>query len=306
MNAQLKESEPRVGIFTDEPAEQYYVRRLDVARNSTLGIIDTQSPAHLLHWSTETEDEEESAALIFGKAYHTATLEPEKFDSLYSVLPSDAPRDMRRYRNAAKPSLETLKSIDFWDNFEAANRGKTFLTRHAYDQAIAMAQSQRKLKLTFGDVTITLAELIDECQTEVTAYWIDEDTGIRCALRADLWSEDLALAGDLKSCMDASREAFSRAINSHRYHVQHAHYCEGFRACGHPLKSFVLMPVEKKAPHVPAAYHVDAPSEERGWAMRQRSMAKLAACLQSGQWPPYTSTVEPLGIPAYGHYDSEK
>lgn len=306
MNAILKEQPPRLGIFTDEPAEAYYVRRLDVANNTLLGIIDTQSPAHAWHWAHADDSEEETAALTFGKAYHMATLEPERFRDSYFVMPADAPRDLRYLRNAAKPSDATKQAIEWWDCFEAEAAGRIMLSRKDYDLAAAMAESQRRCPMEFaGGVNITLAELIDECETEVTVYWIDEDTGLLCKLRADLWSEDLAFAGDLKSCFDASPEAFGRAIHSHRYHVQHAHYCEGFRAAGFPLKSFGLLPVEKRAPHVPATYHVDAPSEERGWAIRQRSMRKLAACVKSGRWPGYTTTMTPIGIPAYGHYDLE-
>lgn len=298
---------PRLGVFPHEPPEIYYARRLDVANNTGLKIIDTESPAHYRFWVTnpEADDEGETAALRFGKAYHMATLEPDVFRAVYSVLPQDAPRDMRRFRDAKKPSDETLASIDWWDAWEDENAGRVMLTRTDYDLAVAMAASQRRLELKFGMVRITLAELIDECLKEVTVYWIDEDTGILCKLRADMWSEDLCFAGDLKSAMCASREAFSQAIHRHRYHVQHAHYSEGFRAAGFPLKSFGLLPVEKKAPHVPASWHVGPVSEERGWAIRQRSMRKLAACLKSDRWPGYTDTMTPIEIPAYGHYDSE-
>lgn len=306
MNAQLQPESPRVGVFPNEPAEVYYQRRLDEASNSGLTVLDERSPRHYLHWVTTPADDEESAALAFGKAFHTATLEPEVFGDTYGVLPADAPRDLRRFRDAKKPSDETLASIDWWDTWDAANAGRAMMTRAGYDLAVAMATSLRAYQMTFpGGVTMTGAELFDACQKEVTLRWVDEETGIACKARADLWLAELSFAGDLKSAMDGSREAFSRAINRHRYHVQHCHYSEGFRVCGVPLKSFAFFPVEKDAPHVPASWHIDAPSEERGWAIRQRSMRKLAACLASGEWPGHTSTVEKIGIPAYGHYDAK-
>lgn len=311
MNAQLRPTEsPRLGIFTDEPAEAYYVRRLDVASNSGLTVLDNEEngcPARYFHWVHNPDDEEESAALAFGKAYHMATLEPERFRDVYAVMPSDAPRDLRYLRNAGKPSDTTKAAIAWWDDFEANNAGRLMLTRKDYDLAVAMAQSLRRLPMEFngGKVRITLAELIDVCETEVSVYWIDEDTGILCKLRADLWSRELRFAGDLKGIRSASRSAFGRAIHAHRYHVAHAHYSEGFRVAGEPLASFGLLPVEKTAPYVAASWHVDPPSEERGWALRQRAMRRLQTCLQSGQWPGYTTTMTPIGIPAFGHYDLE-
>lgn len=305
MNARLQDATGR--ILLDEAPEAYYVRRLDEASNSGLTIIDQQTPLHYHWWVTHPdEDEEQSAALAFGKAFHCATLEPEAFRSTYSVLPVDAPRDMRRFRDAKKPSAETIASIDWWDAWESRNSGRVMMTRTSFDLAVAMAGSLRAYRMKFGDVVLTGAELFDSCQKEVTLRWVDEETGVDCKARADLWNEELAFAGDLKSARDATYEAFSRAINSHRYHVQHCHYSEGFRCCGHPLKSFAFFPVEKLAPYAPASWHIDAPSEDRGWAIRQRSMRKLAACLKSGEWPGPTITVESIGIPAYGHYDTKE
>lgn len=312
MSAVLKPQEPRIGIFTDEPASDYYVKRLDVASNSGLTVLDNDEdgcPARYFHYITSEEDhdEEEKETLRFGKAFHMAFLEPERFGDVYRVPPKGAPKDLRRFRNAKAPSVETLKSIEWWDAFEEANKDRITLSNKDYEAAQEMGASLRRLPIEFngGSLRITGGELLSMCQTEVSVYWVDEDTGIQCKLRADLFSEELAFAGDLKSAKSASRAGFSRAINSRRYHVGHAHYCEGFRAVGCPLKSFGLFPVEKVKPYIAASWHVDGPSEERGWALRQRAMKRLKQCLDTGRWPGYTTTVTPIGIPAYGHYEYE-
>ena len=310
MNAQLRPAEPRVGIFAGEPAEAYYERRLDVASASGLAVLDNDEdgcPARYFHYITEAvEDEDATKEKDFGKAFHMAFLEPERFDDVYAVAPTDCPRDMRRFRDAKKPSDETLRSIAWWDEFEAKNAGKVFLSAKAMEDCRGMAESLRRLPIEFPGVKILCGELLALCQTEVSVYWVDEETGIQCKLRADLFSEELAFAGDLKSAKSASRAGFSRAINARRYHVAHAHYCEGFRAIGLPVRSFALLPVEKVKPYVAASWHVDSVSEERGWALRQRAMRRLKQCLDTGHWPGYTTTVQPIGIPAYGHYEYEE
>lgn len=311
MNAVLQEQPYPVGIFPDEAPESYYVRRLDVASASGLSVLDNDEdgcPARYFYYVNEAVDDEDATAdKDFGKAFHMAFLEPDRFGDVYTVMPSDAPRDLRRYRDAKTKSVDTQRSIDWWDNFEAVNGGKVFLTAKAYDDCRGMADSLRRLPMEFdkGKVKILAGELLELCQTEVTVRWIDEETGIACKLRADLWCDELAFAGDLKSARTASRAGFSRAINARRYHVAHAHYCEGFRAVGHALRSFALLPVEKVRPYIAASWHVDSVSEERGWALRQRAMSRLKACLDSGRWPGYTTTIESIGIPAYGHYDYE-
>jgi len=299
-------------VILDEPGDTYYKRVLGEANNTALTIIDQKTPLHYYDWVTHPdEDEEESAALAFGKAFHCATLEPELFRDTYSVLPANAPRDMRRFRDAKKPSDETLASIDWWDSWEARNAGRVMMTNASYDLAVAMAESLRGYVMEFDSgngraVEMTGADLFDSCEKEVTVRWVDEETGLPCKLRADLWNRELRFAGDLKSARDATQEAFSRAINAHRYHVQHAHYCEGFRAAGEALRSFAFFPVEKIRPFAPASWHIDPISEERGWAIRQRSIRKLKACMDSGRWPGPTRTIESIGIPAYGHYDIEE
>lgn len=308
MSAQLQ---PEIGrIIYDEPGEVYYRRVLGEANNGALTIIDEGSPAHYLHWVSHPEDDESSTALAFGKAFHTATLEPELFGSLYTVLPADAPRDLRHLRDAKTKGDSTKASIEWWDEWDARSAGRMLLSASDYAQVVAMATSLRRYVMTFKsggrDIAVKCGELFDECAKEVTVRWVDDETGLPCKARADLYAPDLNFAGDLKSCLNASRAAFSRAINTHRYHVQHAHYCEGFRACGAPLSTFGFFPVEKIRPHVAASWHIDGPSESRGWEIRQRSIRKLAHCVKTGEFPGYTTTVEPIGIPAYGHYDSDK
>lgn len=290
------------------PAEVYHERRLDVASNGGLSVIDEGTPKHFHWWVHHPEADKDSPPLVFGRALHCATLEPDVFRDTYIVLPEDAPRDLRYLRNAAKPSDATKAAIDWWDTWEERAHGKTMLAADAFAQAEAMAASLRALELKFPEigVEITVGELLAECQTEVTLCWVDERTGVTCKARADLWAPDLGLAMDLKSCESACREPFSRAVHRHRYHVQHAHYCEGFRACGQPVRSFVFLPVEKNEPHVSAAWHIDAPSEELGYEIRNRSLDKLAACLKSGRWPGPTTGIGSLTLPAYAFYNAQE
>lgn len=292
-------------IVFDEPADAYYRRALHVASNSGLTQL-ARCPAAYLFWVEHPEADEETAALAFGKAAHMAALEPDRFGDCYTVLPADAPRDLRYLRGAAKPSDATKAAIEWWDTWEATSAGRGVLTDADYRLAVAMGQSLRRLPMAFDGVRITGAELFDACQKEVTLYWIDEETGVECKARADLYAPDLGFAGDLKFCRDASRAGFFRAVNSHRYHVQDAHYVDGFRACGAPLRSFGFFPAEKAAPYLAASYHLGPASQTRGYELRQAGLRRLKACLESGEFPGYTTTMTVGEIPAYGMYDADE
>lgn len=289
-----------------EPAEIYHQRVLGVASNGALKLIDEKTPAHYKHWVTSEDDEEEKAQFAFGKAYHCAVLEPEVFADTYACLPEDAPKDLRRFRDAARPSQATLDSIAWWDEFEAANEGRVFIDFDRRETLLAMSASQRAMRVDIANVTLTLAELIDACQKEVSGYYIDEETGLLCKIRFDLLSEELRFGADLKTALDAGAEAFARTVARHRYDQQQAHYNEGFRRItGHGLRSFMFMPIEKAAPYVPAAWTLGEATETRGWDLRQRAIRKMHKCVTSDTWPGYASDARPINVPAWAYYGIE-
>lgn len=291
-----------MGILLDEPADIYYRRERGTANYSGLKIIHEYSLAHYAHYC-ESPDKE-TPVKVFGKAAHVALLEPAEFGDRYRVLPADAPRDLRYLRNAKKPSDETKAAIDWWDAWDSD--GRISLEAADYSLILDTSRSLRALEMSFPGVTINCGELIDASQKEVTLRWVDEETGLPCKARIDIYHPDLNFAFDPKFCVSASPRKFSAAITNLYYHLQHATYCEAFRACGAPLKVFGFLPVEKEAPHVAASYYVDAPSEERGYAIFRSAMNKLARAMQENRWPGYTTTLTPISIAAWGHYDAEE
>jgi hypothetical protein len=277
-----------IGIFRNVPADVYHRRALDIVNCGGLKVLIEDTPRHYHHFiHSDDEDIELSDALAFGQALHCAILEPEVFAGSYRFLPKNAPKDLRRFRDADKPSQATLDSIAWWDAWEAETAGEL-----------------RSLELEDNGFVIAAGELIDECEKEVTIYWIDEETGLYCKARADLWAEELSFGGDLKSCLRASKEAFGRVIFQRFYHVQAAHYCEGFRALGKPLEKFTFFPMEKRAPNVCASYDCTPADWERGFTLRQRAMRTLRRCLDTNTWPGFTRRVEPCPMPAFAHYDA--
>lgn len=295
----------------NEPDEIYFKKELDVATNSGLKVIAQKSPM-AYHWYITNEDEEETtAAKEFGRAFHTAVLEPHRFFSTYCVLPEDAPRRPTQAQwNAAKPSANSIASMDWWRQWMGDNVGKQILSAKDYDMAAGMGQSARNAVWEIPDraggwLEIQGGELFDMCEKEVTYYWTDPRTGLKCKSRVDLDCEELSFGGDLKSCMSAHPESFARTMSSYGYHQQHAHYCDGRRiVTGKPWVAFPFFAVEKPKPYVPGLYLVNAPGEERGFELRDRAMDLLAECLAENRWGPYRKRMTELALPAYAFFDS--
>src|SRR5687768_7626953 len=85
--------------------------------NSDLKMIRTRSPAHYRY--KKDNPEPATPAKRDGRILHCAILEPHLFSKKYAVLPADAPADLRRFREAKKPSDDTLAAIAWWDEWTA-------------------------------------------------------------------------------------------------------------------------------------------------------------------------------------------
>lgn len=297
MNAVLKPELPRLGIFTDEPAESYYVRRLDEASASGLKQM-LRSPAHFRHWCASPGDDKESDALTFGKAFHCATLEPDVFVRQYIVVEAGAPRYPTAAQwNAKKRSPDSQAAVDYWTAWNANNAGRTRLSLADYDRARRMADSVRAHPMARG--------LLVGGDRETTFRWQDEQTGLDCKARADLYASGEFLM-DLKTCRDASHEGFARAVASYAYDLQAAHYLDGIRSNGDSIKWFVFLACESEAPYVCQPYLLDAAAETRGVQLRDRAIRKQRECLDAGHWPGYSEQLSTLTLPAWAFFGIEE
>lgn len=260
----------------DLPASEYHKRELGVASNSGMKLIRERSPAHYKAWC-EGEQEKETPALAFGRAYHCRVLEPDVFARTYKVMPDFG--DMRSSTNRAKR-----------DEWLAENPGAEVISQDYADRIEAMYTALMAHPVAAG--------IMRNGKAEVTMYWVDPDTGVKCKARADWWVPGKFFM-DLKTTDDASPQAFARSIAKYGYHVQHAHYCDGARECGEAISHYLILAQEKEAPYLPAVYHIDAEAEQRGFALRHASLQSIASCIKSGNWPGYGAGISEITLPAW-------
>ena len=290
MNAQLKPQPIPAGLYLHESEASYHSDRDGVLSCSAMKQL-LRSPAHYRAWADSTLDQTPTPAQAFGSAFHCALLEPDRFDRDYYVLPEDAPRrPTSAQREAAKPSPATVEAVRFWDALE--RDGRRLLSREDMGRIQAMLASVNAHPLA--------RLLVKGGHGEVTLRWTDEATGLRCKARADYYRESpKRYVLDVKTCADASPEAFAKAVHNFAYHLQHAHYADGFRTLGLPLDGFYLLAVETEAPFVCQPYYLDAEAESKGFALRCRAAATLKRCMESGRYPGYSDDLSPLRLPAW-------
>ncbi|MFY2088353.1 PD-(D/E)XK nuclease-like domain-containing protein [Achromobacter xylosoxidans] len=243
-----------------------------------------RSPAlfYALHLDPTRPAEKERAGQIEGQLAHCAILEPAEFDKRYAVGP-----DVSRATKA-------------WKEWEASlPAGVIAIKPDQRETALRQAESVRRLP--------DVAEALAAGRPEVSAYWIDPDTGVLCRCRPD-WVHPAGESGvvllDVKTFSDASPAEFARQIARKRYHVQDAFYSDGFgRAAGVDVLGFVFVAVETEWPFAASAVMLDEPGRDVGRVQYRRDLDTYARCLAANDWPGYGAAIHQVSLPAWASKD---
>lgn len=255
--------------------------------NTGLGAM-ARSPRHFYarHIDPLRPEKVESASAIAshleGNLLHCATLEPDAFASRYKVGPCND------------------KRVKEWKDFErdvraAVGYGVDCITPDQRDLALAQAESVRS--------NAEIAALMRHGEAEVSAYWVDPITGVRCRCRPDFRSgtgkrRKSSILIDLKGYGDARADEFALQVARMGYARQAAYYSDGYEiASGHPVVGFLFVVVENVYPFAAAAYML--PEEWLDYGRREyRALLDLyAQCRTSNVWPGPSDGIQLLPVP---------
>ena len=228
------------------------------------------SPAHYKAWLTE--DRVETPAMKLGTAAHCAILEPERFQSDYIAAPDGIDRRTKAGKEA-------------WSDMESS--GKIILPAADYAALLAMRESVMSHQ--------SARELLSEGVAEQSFFGRLWDVDVKC--RPDWLTSGIVV--DLKTTQDASLIGFSKSIANFRYAVQHAFYCDVLSVCGVEPQAFIFVAVEKTAPYAVGVYEMDAASVEIGREAYQRNLDTYKRCLDTSEWPAYSTAIESISLPKW-------
>jgi hypothetical protein len=270
-------------LVYDMPNALYHSAEMKARFVSKSGLDQiAKSPAHF-KWFLSNPTEE-TPALVFGRAFHTMILEPEKADEEIVTLPDAWPTKKECGR-----SIEDQK-----EEFRIIHRGKAMLTPDQMEMARAMAKSVEEH---------TAAGFLlrrEHGNAEVTALWNDADTGVDCRARFD-WLREDGLIVDLKTTRCAKPEIFEKLAIEHRYHVQAAFYMEAYRRItGKEPAGFAFVAVEKEPPYCACVYVSQPDFIRLGTIEYLNNLNTYAECRKSGEYPGYPDVqLVPLSLPAW-------
>lgn len=245
-----------------------------------------RSPAHYhAAYLAGAPRKEPTASMVLGSLTHTLFLEPENFGSEYIIAP-DCDR-------------RTKEGKAVYAAFQDAADGLTIITAEQLATAQAMASA------LCGHI---IHEAMTSGHAEASIFWADEQTGLACRIRPDYhippcetWPSGLII--DVKTTDDARPEAFARTCVTYGYDLSAAMYCDGFQRCHGTTELepplFLLLVVERDAPHAVACYECSPEMLDKGHAKYRTAMNLLAESTDSGNWPGYNDGIQLLNLPKW-------
>jgi|GEM_PF-384814 exodeoxyribonuclease VIII len=237
---------------------------------------------------------EQTEAQEIGTLTHLSVLEPEEYARKTVLKPADAPRKPTdAQRNAKKPSEDTIAAIKWWDDWSAANAGKTELSQDDSTQIAGITQGV----MSNADAV----KLMDGALKEVAMFKTIVVNGvtIRTKGKADIIcsskGSDAEAIADLKTVDRgyANPDDFSYSIKKWGYAQQAAWYIDLYNmltATDDPFTTdvkksrWVFIVAEKLPPYVCVTLELDEDSIEAGRAINKRHLETLAECFKTNVW----------------------
>jgi len=244
-------------LVSDMPNEAYHAHT--GISNSGLTLV-ARSPAHYYHAPKHTG----SRAMEIGTAFHTALLEPERYEAEYMVVDGVNDRRVSAYKEAAK-----------------AYGGDKTLTESEGASVAVMREAVRGNKAANEAMS-------QPGHAELSAFVTDPETGLLIKCRFD-WLTDSGLIVDIKKTQDCRELEFSRSLHNYRYHVQAAMYSYVYELIfGRPCTAFKILAIEELPPCANVLYDIDPLALMYGARLFREAMTTYANAKLNDEWESYS------------------
>jgi len=265
-------------IFLDMPNETYHS-----ANGISKSNLDKMHISPLHYKTYKDTPQEDTEALLFGRAYHTMIGQPELFDGEFAI----APKCDRRTKQG-KADYESFL-------LEAGN--KTILSEKDFDKLC-------KMKEAFYQHPIA-PKLIDGGIFETSIFWDNKDLDIRCKCRPDCINNDYII--DFKTTESSNPDEFMKSAYKYRYYAQSDWYQEGYKAAyGKRPKGFIFIAQEKTAPFAVTVFEADWYFTKLGEIENLEDARKFSNCVHSNKFYGYGYNensdeyeIQKLNLPIY-------
>ena len=243
-----------------------------------------KSPAHYKHWKDNPQ--EDTPALLFGRAAHKYILETYDFYNEFAVAPNCDRR--------------TKDGKEIWNKFVSESEGKDVITQEQFEQIDEMR--------TFAYATPFVSKLLSG-DKELSFWGVDEDTGLKIKCRPDCITDfnGQHILIDYKTAQDVENIKFCRDSIKFGYDLQLAMYRDILKQnTGHDY-TVVIIAQEKTAPYVTNVFQLSENYLKSGTELYKEMLKVYKECLETDDWYGYMKDgISILGQPDDEYMESEE
>lgn len=264
---------PFIGIDSTMSNEDYHAHP---AIGSSGIKLFLESP-EIYHYEYISGHKKDSNAQNYGTAAHCYMLEPQVFEERFIIAPKEATgRNKKVWKLAVK---------------EAVNQGKTCLLPKEWEQLQAMRNKLMQHKIARG-------MLLAKGSFELTAFAIDEETGLHIKARPDRIVDDMII--DYKTtAISLGLTAQQRLAYGLSRHVQGAHHKNVMElATGTPINKVLHLVQMTEPPYLVRVFNLSPDLLAYGKREVDRALLEIAECQRTGIYPGYPDDeIEDLNLP---------
>ncbi len=217
---------------------------------------------------------EESNAMRLGTGIHALLLEPSEFESRFVVMPDyHLDTDNVTGKGEQSQSKATSHYKQKAKEFYAANKGKSIIARHEYDQALYCIESLTSRKY--------IRELLDGANTEVTLE--GEIAGVPFKGRVDALKPSVII--DLKTTADVEPRVFGSRFFKLGYDFKLSIYRELVRQSTEGLREVKVIAQEPGGDFDNVVHTVPSEVLDAAFSRVLHTVHRYKQCVESGVWP---------------------
>ena len=231
---------------------------------SELNIIRSKTPFHFKY--AQEHKEEDTAALLEGRATHKMILEPDTFFEEFAVCP--------------KCDRRTSEGKATYAAFIEESVGKDVITEELFDKIKEMVEA---VKLN------PEADLYLKGEHERSFFWTDAETGEKCKVRPDCLTEvgGQKYIVDYKTTTSCADYEFERSVRKYGYKFQAGMYREGVFQNTFDEYGFVFVAQEKTAPYATRVYFCSDDFIREGYEQFREALNTYHFCKENDEWSGY-------------------
>lgn len=318
------------GIYEGIPDVDYHGDTQASGRcsQSALSELWTKSPAHAR--AKMDREYDPTPAKRFGRALHTAVLQPSVFDTEYAVKErcsgikgggdrctydgkhpwicedvehGSAKKTVRWFCSTHEPqagdAVGRYTVVESIDTDTLSEKKMDKITR--MQDALRSHPAASRLLYDVGG---------EEVASELTVLWTYDPLDIQCKSRIDrlAFTDEIGpVIIDLKTTRSAkpgtTPDTLGYSAAKYGYHRQAAFYMRAVASRGIPVEHYFLVAIEKKRPHDACCFQFQQEALMQGEDEIVKALRRFDECQEVGEWPGYQDTIEPLDLPPWAYED---